>query len=108
MAQSKALNNSLIICAALVVLVGFLDSGILGFVRSGVLAAQFGVNTYIYSLHEFTLSFLYYPLLRADRSPDAPLLRSLHPDNSLALVPAIRDRSILISSKHRCNQRNPH
>jgi len=49
MAQSKALNNSQIIRAALVVLVGFFASGILGFVRSEVLTAQFGVNTYIYS-----------------------------------------------------------
>ena len=49
MAQSKALNNSQIIRAALVVLVGFLASGILGFVRTGVLAAQFGGNTYINS-----------------------------------------------------------
>lgn len=45
MAQSKALDNSQIIRAALVVLVGFLASGVLGFVRTGVIAAQFGAGT---------------------------------------------------------------
>ena len=108
MAQSKALNNSQIIRAALVVLVSVLKNPRTRFVRSEVLAAQFGVNTYIYSLHEFTLSFLYSPLLRADRSLDAPLLRSLHPENSLALVSVIRDRSILRRSNYSCNQKNPH
>ena len=73
MTQFYALNNSQIIFATLVMLVGFLASGIPRFVRTGVLAAQFGDYTYIYSYNEFTLSFLYSPLLRADRSPDAPL-----------------------------------
>jgi peptidoglycan biosynthesis protein MviN/MurJ (putative lipid II flippase) len=55
-AQSKALHNSQIIRAALVVLVGFLTSGILGFVRTGVLALQFGAGAALDS-------FLYSPLL---------------------------------------------
>lgn len=44
MSQSRALNNSQIIRAALIVLVGFLASGVLGFVRTGILSAQFGTS----------------------------------------------------------------
>lgn len=45
MTQSRALSNTRLIRAALVVLLGFLASGVLGFVRQGVLAAQFGAGT---------------------------------------------------------------
>lgn len=44
MTASRALSNTQILRAALIVLVGFLASGILGFVRQGVLAAQFGAG----------------------------------------------------------------
>jgi putative peptidoglycan lipid II flippase len=44
MTQSRALSNTQIIRAALVVLMGFLASGVLGFIRQGVLAAQFGTT----------------------------------------------------------------
>ena len=44
MAQSRALTNAQVIRAALIVLFGFLASGVLGFVRTGVLNAQFGTS----------------------------------------------------------------
>lgn len=44
MTATGALSNTQILRAALIVLVGFLASGILGFVRQGVLAAQFGAG----------------------------------------------------------------
>ncbi|MGJ3240193.1 MAG: murein biosynthesis integral membrane protein MurJ [Anaerolineae bacterium] len=44
MSQSRALSNSQLIRAALVVLAGFLASGVLGFVRTGILSAQFGTG----------------------------------------------------------------
>lgn len=44
MSQSRALNNSQLIRAAIIVLIGFLASGILGFVRTGILSAQFGTS----------------------------------------------------------------
>jgi putative peptidoglycan lipid II flippase len=44
MAQSKALDNRQIIEKALIVLLGFLASGLLGFIRTGVLAGQFGTG----------------------------------------------------------------
>lgn len=44
MSKSRALSNSQVARAALVVLFGFLASGVLGFVRTGVLAAQFGTG----------------------------------------------------------------
>ncbi|MDQ7024406.1 MAG: murein biosynthesis integral membrane protein MurJ [Anaerolineae bacterium] len=43
--QSRALSNKQIARAALIVLGGFLASGVLGFIRQGVLAAQFGTGT---------------------------------------------------------------
>jgi putative peptidoglycan lipid II flippase len=45
MTQSRALTNRQIANAAAVVLVGFLASGILGLVRSAVIAATFGTGT---------------------------------------------------------------
>ena len=42
MTQSKALDNRQIIEKALIVLLGFLASGVLGFVRTGIIAGQFG------------------------------------------------------------------
>ena len=42
MTQSKALNNRQIIEKALIVLLGFLASGVLGFARTGIIAGQFG------------------------------------------------------------------
>ena len=45
MSESRALSNNQIARAALVVLAGFLASGVLGFIRQGVLAAQFGTGT---------------------------------------------------------------
>jgi putative peptidoglycan lipid II flippase len=42
---SKALDNRQIIEKALIVLFGFLASGLLGFVRTGVLAGQFGTSS---------------------------------------------------------------
>lgn len=42
--QSRALSNSQVLRAALVVLFGFLASGVLGFVRTGVLSAYFGTS----------------------------------------------------------------
>jgi len=44
MGESRALSNSGVIRAALIVLVGFLASGVLGFVRTGVLSAYFGTS----------------------------------------------------------------
>lgn len=44
MTQSKALDNRQIIEKALIVLLGFLASGLLGFIRTGVLAGQFGTT----------------------------------------------------------------
>jgi len=44
MSQSRALNNSQLIRAAIIVLIGFLASGVLGFVRTGILSAQFGTS----------------------------------------------------------------
>ncbi len=44
MSKSRALSNTQVARAALVVLFGFLASGVLGFVRTGVLAAQFGTG----------------------------------------------------------------
>jgi putative peptidoglycan lipid II flippase len=44
MSQSRALSNRQILRAAMLVLVGFLASGVFGFVRQGVLAAQFGTS----------------------------------------------------------------
>ena len=45
MRQSRALSNSQLARAALLVLFGFLASGVLGFVRTGILSAQFGTST---------------------------------------------------------------
>jgi putative peptidoglycan lipid II flippase len=42
--QSRALTNQQVVRAALVVIAGFLASGVLGFVRTGVLSAQFGAS----------------------------------------------------------------
>lgn len=42
MTQSKALDNRQIIEKALIVLLGFLASGVLGFARTGIIAGQFG------------------------------------------------------------------
>lgn len=47
MSASKALNNQQIIRAALVVLVGFLASGVLGIVRNAIISAQFGTSSTI-------------------------------------------------------------
>ncbi|GAB5493343.1 MAG: murein biosynthesis integral membrane protein MurJ [Phototrophicaceae bacterium] len=44
MSKSNALSNSQIIRATLVVLIGFLASGVLGFIKTGVLSAQFGTG----------------------------------------------------------------
>lgn len=44
MMRSKALTNSQIVRAALIVLLGFLASGVLGFVRTLILSAQFGAG----------------------------------------------------------------
>ena len=44
MTQSRALTNNQIIRAALIVLLGFLASGILGFIRQAVISAQFGTG----------------------------------------------------------------
>ena len=44
MSQSRALNTSQLIRAALIVLLSFMASGVLGFVRTGVLSAQFGTS----------------------------------------------------------------
>jgi len=44
MSQSRALSNTQVARAALVVLFGFLASGVLGFVRTAVLSAQFGTS----------------------------------------------------------------
>src|SRR5687768_7611096 len=44
MSQSKALSNRQIASATAVVLVGFLASGLLGIVRSAVIAATFGTS----------------------------------------------------------------
>lgn len=44
MSESRALSNTGVLRAALVVLVGFLASGVLGFVRTGVLSAYFGTS----------------------------------------------------------------
>jgi putative peptidoglycan lipid II flippase len=44
MSQSRALSNRQILRAAILVLVGFLASGVLGLVRQWVLAAQFGAS----------------------------------------------------------------
>lgn len=44
MSQSRALSNRQVARAALVVLIGFLASGVLGFVRTAVLSAQFGTS----------------------------------------------------------------
>jgi len=43
--QSKALGNRQIVEKAVIVLFGFLASGLLGFVRTGVLAGQFGTTS---------------------------------------------------------------
>ena len=45
MTQTKALDNRQVIEKALIVLLGFLASGVLGFVRTGVLAGQFGTTS---------------------------------------------------------------
>lgn len=42
---TKALNNRQVIEKALIVLLGFLASGLLGFLRTGVLAGQFGTSS---------------------------------------------------------------
>jgi putative peptidoglycan lipid II flippase len=42
--QTRALSNQQVVRAALLVLAGFLASGILGFVRTAVLSAQFGAG----------------------------------------------------------------
>jgi putative peptidoglycan lipid II flippase len=47
MSASKSLNNQQIIRAALVVLVGFLASGVLGIVRNAIISAQFGTSSTI-------------------------------------------------------------
>lgn len=44
MTQSKALSNTQIARAALVVLVGFLASGVLGLLRTSIISAQFGTG----------------------------------------------------------------
>ncbi|MGB7341392.1 MAG: murein biosynthesis integral membrane protein MurJ [Phototrophicaceae bacterium] len=44
MRPSRALSNSQLIRAAGLVLIGFLASGVLGFVRTGILSAQFGTG----------------------------------------------------------------
>lgn len=44
MSQSRALSNTQVAKAALIVLVGFLASGVLGFIRTAVLSAQFGTS----------------------------------------------------------------
>ena len=43
--SSRALNNRQVIEKALIVLLGFLASGLLGFLRTGVLAGQFGTSS---------------------------------------------------------------
>lgn len=45
MTQSKALDNRQIIEKALIVLLGFLASGMLGFIRTAVLSGQFGTSS---------------------------------------------------------------
>lgn len=45
MRQSRALSSSQLTRAALMVLFGFLASGVLGFLRTGILSAQFGTST---------------------------------------------------------------
>jgi len=45
MTASKALDNRQIVEKALIVLFGFLASGLLGFIRTGVLAGQFGTSS---------------------------------------------------------------
>jgi len=45
MTQSKALDNRQVIEKALIVLLGFLASGLLGFVRTGILSGQFGTSS---------------------------------------------------------------
>lgn len=47
MSETKALNNAQIARAAAIILSGFLASGALGFLRQGVLAAQFGTGAAI-------------------------------------------------------------
>lgn len=44
MASSRALNNQQILRAALIVILGFVASGVLGFLRTAVLSAQFGTG----------------------------------------------------------------
>ncbi|MEL7436072.1 MAG: lipid II flippase MurJ, partial [Chloroflexota bacterium] len=44
MSQSRALSNAQLIRAALLVIFGFLASGVLGFIRTGILAVQFGTS----------------------------------------------------------------
>lgn len=45
MRQSRALSNSQLARAAFLVLIGFLASGVLGFIKTGILSAQFGTST---------------------------------------------------------------
>ncbi|MEM9952298.1 MAG: murein biosynthesis integral membrane protein MurJ [Chloroflexota bacterium] len=44
MSQSRALSNAQLMRAALLVIFGFLASGVLGFIRTGILAVQFGTS----------------------------------------------------------------
>lgn len=44
MSQSRALSNTQVARAALIVLAGFLASGVLGFIRTAVISAQFGTS----------------------------------------------------------------
>lgn len=44
MSQSRALSNNQLVRAAMLALVGFLASGVLGFVRTAVLSSQFGTG----------------------------------------------------------------
>ena len=44
MSQSKALSNNQIARAAITVILGFVASGVLGFIRTAVLSAQFGTS----------------------------------------------------------------
>ena len=45
MTQSKALDNRQVLEKAMIVLFGFLASGLLGFIRTGVVAGQFGIGS---------------------------------------------------------------
>lgn len=51
MSQSNALNNRQVLEKAIIVLFGFLASGILGFVRTAVLSSQFGTSSALDSFY---------------------------------------------------------